>query len=42
MNYSNKRCPSENKHYRSNGNRHLHSWSIINKEDLFDWMLDTN
>lgn len=32
--------PTENKGYRANGNRHPHSWSIIDKEDLFDWMLN--
>ncbi len=30
---------TENKGYRSNGYRHPHSWSIVDKEDLFRWML---
>lgn len=32
--------PTENKGYRSNGNRHPHSWSIVNKEELIDWMME--
>ena len=32
--------PTENKGYRSNGERHPHSWSIIDTEDLINWMLD--
>ncbi|SDR71687.1 hypothetical protein [Christiangramia echinicola] len=31
---------SENKGYRSNGERHPHSWSIVNKEDLLRWILE--
>ena len=31
---------SENKGYRSNGERHPHSWSIVNKEDLLEWILE--
>ena len=27
-----------NKGYRKNGTRHPHSWSIVNKEELFEWM----
>jgi len=34
--------PTEKKGYRANGNRHPHSWSIIDKENLFDWMLNDN
>ena len=32
--------PTENKGYRANGNRHPHSWSIVDKDDLIDWMLN--
>jgi len=32
--------PSENKGYRNSGERHPHSWSIIDKEDLIDWILN--
>jgi len=32
--------PSHQKGYRSNGIRHPHSWSIINQDDLLDWMLN--
>jgi hypothetical protein len=31
--------PTENKGYRSNGERHPHSWSIIDTDDLINWML---
>ncbi|MDT0651857.1 hypothetical protein [Autumnicola edwardsiae] len=31
--------PTENKGYRANGERHPHSWSIIDKEELLQWML---
>ena len=31
--------PTENKGYRSNGEHHPHSWSIIDREDLINWML---
>ncbi|SHK81611.1 hypothetical protein SAMN04488028_10977 [Reichenbachiella agariperforans] len=31
---------SENKGYRSNGERHPHSWSIVDKPDLIEWMLN--
>ncbi|QYA24662.1 hypothetical protein G3I01_03770 [Gramella sp. MT6] len=31
---------SENKGYRSNGVRHPHSWSIVDKEDLLEWVLE--
>lgn len=30
---------TENKGYRANGDRHPHSWSIIDGQDLIDWML---
>jgi len=32
--------PTENKGYRANGERHPHSWSIVDKEDLLQWMLE--
>jgi len=32
--------PTENKGYRSNGDRNPHSWSIIDKQDLINWMLE--
>ncbi len=31
--------PTNNKGYRANGERHPHSWSIVDKEDLIHWML---
>lgn len=31
--------PTENKGYRSNGERHPHSWSIVDKDNLINWML---
>ncbi|MEM9916663.1 MAG: hypothetical protein AAF990_01130 [Bacteroidota bacterium] len=31
---------TEGKGYRANGYRHPHSWSIVDKKDLFDWMLN--
>jgi hypothetical protein len=31
---------TENKGYRANGDRHPHSWSIVNKEDLIEWILN--
>ncbi|ESU21232.1 hypothetical protein FEDK69T_25990 [Flavobacterium enshiense DK69] len=30
---------TKNKGYRANGERHPHSWSIIDKENLMEWML---
>ena len=30
---------TENKGYRANGERHPHSWSIVDKEKLLEWML---
>lgn len=32
--------PTRNKGYRANGERHPHSWSIIDTADLINWMLD--
>lgn len=32
--------PTKNKGYRANGDRHPHSWSIVDKEDLVDWILE--
>ncbi len=32
--------PTKNKGYRANGDRHPHSWSIIDKEELIEWMLE--
>ncbi|PTX62673.1 hypothetical protein C8N46_10269 [Kordia periserrulae] len=32
--------PTENKGYRANGERHPHSWSIVDKEELIRWMLN--
>jgi predicted alpha/beta-fold hydrolase len=31
--------PTVNKGYRANGDRHPHSWAIVDKKDLIDWML---
>lgn len=31
---------TENKGYRANGERHPHSWSIIDKEELIKWMTE--
>lgn len=31
---------TENKGYRANGERHPHSWSIVNEKDLVNWMLE--
>jgi len=31
---------TQNKGYRTNGDRHPHSWSIVDKKDLIDWMVD--
>lgn len=31
---------TKNKGYRANGERHPHSWSIIDKENLIKWMLN--
>ena len=32
--------PTENNGYRANGERHPHSWSIVDKEDLLLWILE--
>ena len=32
--------PSTNKGYRANGDRHPHSWSIVDKNDLVNWILN--
>jgi len=32
--------PTENKGFRANGDRHPHSWSIVDKEELLQWMLE--
>lgn len=31
---------TKNKGFRSNGDRHPHSWSIVDPEDLVDWILE--
>ena len=31
---------TDNKGYRANGSRHPHSWSIVNKDDLIQWILE--
>jgi hypothetical protein len=31
---------TENQGYRANGERHPHSWSIVNQEDLINWMAE--
>lgn len=32
--------PTEDKGYRANGERHPHSWSIVDKKNLTNWMLE--
>lgn len=32
--------PTINKGYRTNGERHPHSWSIVDKKDLINWILN--
>ena len=32
--------PTENRGYRANGERHPHSWSIVDEADLIEWVLD--
>lgn len=32
--------PTENKGYRANGERHPHSWSIIDKKELIKWIME--
>jgi hypothetical protein len=31
--------PTENKGYRANGDRHPHSWSIVDKNELMKWIM---
>ena len=31
--------PTENKGYRADGERHPHSWAIVDKKDLMNWIL---
>ena len=31
---------TENKGYRANGERHPHSWAIVNEKDLMKWMME--
>ena len=31
---------TKNRGYRANGERHPHSWSIVNEQDLVNWMLE--
>lgn len=33
---------TQNKGYRANGTRHPHSWSIVDKENLLNWVLEQN
>ncbi len=33
---------TSNKGYRANGERHPHSWSIVDKKELINWMLSEN
>lgn len=32
--------PTENKGYRANGERHPHSWAIVDKQGLIEWILE--
>lgn len=32
--------PTENRGFRTNGERHPHSWSIVEKDDLINWILN--
>ena len=32
--------PTKNRGYRDNGDRHPHSWSIIDKDDLIKWIME--
>jgi len=34
-----KYIPTENRGYRANGERHPHSWSIVDEKDLIQWVL---
>jgi len=31
---------TENKGYRANGQRHPHSWSIVDKKELIEWVTE--
>ena len=31
---------TENKGYRSNGERHPHSWSIVDQDELISWIIN--
>ena len=31
---------TENKGYRANGERHPHSWSIVDVDELIEWMME--
>ncbi|WP_301280574.1 hypothetical protein [Tenacibaculum mesophilum] len=31
--------PTTKKGYRANGERHPHSWAIVDKNDLINWIL---
>ena len=33
---------TENKGYRANGERHPHSWSIVDKKELMKWIINNN
>jgi len=33
---------TKNKGYRSNGERHPHSWSIVDQDELIEWILKSN
>jgi hypothetical protein len=32
---------TENKGFRANGERHPHSWSIVDKKELIDWITES-
>lgn len=32
--------PTKNKGYRANGDRHPHSWSIVDKDSLINWIME--
>ena len=33
---------TKNKGYRADGTRHPHSWAIVDKENLLNWVLEKN
>lgn len=39
-NYNVEYIPTQNKGFRANGERHPHSWSIVDKEELLLWILE--